>query len=250
MTLLEIRTEIRGTLDDDIGATASQQIWSDVELNGYINEAEDVFCREIPLLIDSSTAQDADSIPLCQIATVAGTQNYAISDRIVEIRRVKIVGQANTLDKADVPLMDGIDSYWDDTAAANRKTPTRYLLDKETGKITLVRCPDAVYTVNMIVQRLPLAQMAANDDVPEINSRVHRLLFTYILHKAYMKRDVEAYSERKASDYMRLHLVDLEKARVETVRQTTSNRVVGIGRAYQSRNRGMISNGRIYYSQV
>ena len=132
MTLLEIRTEIRGTLDDAIGATASQQIWSDVEINGYANEAEDVFCREIPLLIDSSTVQDADSIPLCQITTADGTQNYAISDRIVKIKRAKISGEPDPLVKADVPLMDGLDSYWDDTAAASRQTPRRYLLDKET----------------------------------------------------------------------------------------------------------------------
>ena len=228
MDLLAIRTEIRGTLDDATGATASQQLWSDIELNGYVNEAEEVFCREIPLLIDSSTVQDGDSVPLCQITTADGTQDYAISDRIVKVKRAKVSGESQPLVKADIDLMDSKDPQWDNVTSDYRATPLRWLLDRETGKITFVRCPDDIYTVNLTVQRLPLVELSADDDVPEINSRIHRLLFTYILHKAYMKRDVETYSERKAADYMRLHLIDLEKARIEMDRLGNSNRVVGV----------------------
>lgn len=234
MTLLEIRTVIRGKLDDDIGATASQQVWSEGELTEYINDAVEVFCRELPLLIDSSTVQDAASVPLCLITTVDGTQDYALSDRVVDVERVKISGEPRPLDKGDVDLMDSIDPSWDDVSAEARQTPRRYLLDRETDKISFVRCPDDVYTVNLTVWRLPLVPLVADSSVPEIGSRFHRLLYSYILHLAYMNRDVEAFSEIKAADHMRLHLIDLEKARKEIDKKRNSRRNVGIGNAYRS----------------
>ena len=233
MTLLEIRTNIRGSLDDNIGATASQQLWSNVELNGYVNEAVEVFARELPLIIDSSTAADGDGDNLCQITTVDGTQDYALSPKVVSIMRAKVSGETTPLAEADVDIMDKDDPLWDDLTASSRQTPKRWLLGRETDKITLVRCPDDAYTVNMTVQRLPLADLSADGDKPEIGSGYHKLLLSYILHMAYSKRDVETYSERKADSYLRAHLSDLEKARVDVMRKITSKRSVGIGAAFR-----------------
>ena len=233
MNLLEIRTNIRVSLDDDVGATESQQLWTDTELNGYINEAVEVFCRELPLIIDSSTAADGDSIALCQITTVDGTQDYALSSKVVSIKRAKISGEVRPLVETEMDLMDKNDSYWDDVSAEYRATPLYYLLGKETDKLTLIRCPDDIYTVNLTVQRLPLVDLVEDDNVPEISSGYHRLLLSYILFKAYNKRDVETYSERKATGYRRDHMDDLEKARIDIMRKVTSKRVVGIGRAFR-----------------
>ena len=233
MNLLEIRTDVRGSLDDNVGATESQQLWTDAELNGYTNEAVEVFCREIPLIIDSSTAADGDSIALCQITTEDGTQDYALSPKVVAIRRAKISGESRPLFETDVDVIDKQDSYWDDVSENYRQTPLYYLLGKETDKFTLVRCPDDIYTVNLTVQRLPLVDLADDDNVPEINGSYHRLLLSYIRYKAYMKRDVETFSERKAGSEWSQHLIDLEKARVDVMRKVTSKRVVGIGRAFR-----------------
>ena len=233
MNLLEIRTDIRGELDDAVGATESQQLWKDSELNGYINETVDVFCREIPLIIDSSTAVDGDAIALCQITTVDGTQDYALSPKVVAIRRAKISGETSPLVETDMGLMDNDDPLWDDLTATSRQTPKRWLPDKETDTFTLVRCPDDIYTVNLTVQRLPLVDLADDEDIPEISSAYHRLLFSHIKYKAYMKRDVETFSERKAAAEKAQHLIDLEKARVNVMRKITGKRTIGIGRAYR-----------------
>lgn len=233
MTLLEIRTDIRGSLDDDVGATESQQLWTDAELNGYTNEAVEVFCRELPLIIDSSTAADGDAIALCQITTVDGTQDYALSPKVVAIRRAKVSGELRPLVETEMDLLDKNDSYWDDVSANYRKTPLYYLLGKETDKLTLIRCPDDIYTVNLTVQRLPLVDLSADGDVPEINNSYHRLLLSYIRHKAYMKRDVETFSERKAAIEKAQHVDDLEDARINVMRKVTSKKVVGIGKAYR-----------------
>ena len=227
MTLLEIRTNIRGSLDDSIGATASQQLWSNVELNGYINEAVEVFCRELPLIIDSST------VAVCQITTVDGTQDYALSPKVVAIRRAKISGELRPLFETDMDAMDQQDPYWDDVSAIYRQTPLYYLLGKETDKFTLVKCPDDIYTVNLTVQRLPLVDLVDDGDIPEISSAYHRLLFSYIRYKAYMKRDVETFSERKAGSEWSQHLIDLEKARIDVMRKVTTRKTVGIGKAFR-----------------
>lgn len=233
MTLFEIRTEIRGSLDDAVGATESQQLWPDAELNRNTNEAVDVFCRELPLIIDSSTATDGESIALCQITTVDGTQDYALSPKVVSIMRAKVSGETSPLVKTEMDLMDRDDSYWDDVSSSYRKKPLYYLLGKETDKLTLIRCPDDIYTVNLTVQRLPLVDLVDDGDIPEISSNYHRLLLSYILFKAYSKRDVETFSERKAAGYKKEHLDDLEKARVDIMRRTTSRRSVGIGAAFR-----------------
>ena len=233
MNLLEIRTDIRGSLDDAVGATESQQLWKDAELNGYANEAVEVFCRELPLIIDSSTATDDDTIALCQITTAAGTQDYTLSPKVVAIRRAKVSGELRPLVETEMDLIDREDSYWDDVSENYRATPLYYLLGKETDKFTLIRCPDDEYTVNLTVQRLPLIDLAGDTDVPEISSGYHRLLLSYIRYKAYMKRDVETYSERKAGSELSQHLKDLEKARIDVMRKTTSKRVIGIGSAFK-----------------
>ena len=233
MNLLGIRTDIRGELDDAVGATESQQLWKDSELNGYINDTVDVFCREVPLIIDSSTAVDDDAIALCQITTADGTQDYALSPKVVAIRRAKISGEVRPLVETDMDLMDKDDSYWDDVSSSYRKTPLYYLLGKETDKLTLIRCPDDIYTVNLTVQRLPLVDLAEDDDVPEISSAYHRLLYSYVKYKAYMKRDVETFSERKASAEYKQHLIDLEKARIDVMRKITGKRTIGIGSAFR-----------------
>ena len=233
MNLLEIRTDMRGELDDAVGATESQQLWKDSELNGYTNEAIDVFCREVPLIIDSSTVEDSDAIALCQITTEDGKQDYALSPKVVAIRRAKISGETSPLIETDMALMDNDDSLWDDLTATSRQTPKKWLPDKGTDTFTLVRCPDDVYTVNLTVQRLPLVNLADDADIPEINSAYHRLLFSYIKYKAYLKRDVETFSERKAEAEYKQHLIDLEKARVDVMRKITGKRTVGIGAAFR-----------------
>ena len=233
MNLLEIRTDIRGNLDDDVGATESELLWKDAELNGYINEAVEVFCRELPLIIDSSTSTDGDSIALCQITTADGTQDYALSPKVVAIRRAKVSGELRPLVETEMDLLDKNDSYWDDVSENYRQTPLYYLLGRETDKLTLIRCPDDIYTVNLTVQRLPLVDLAADDDVPEINSSYHKLLFSYIRYRAYMKRDVETFSERKAGLEKAQHIDDLEKARIDVMIKVTSKRSVGIGAAFR-----------------
>ena len=233
MTLLEIRTDVRGSLDDNVGATESQQLWTDAEINGYTNEAVDVFSRELPLIIDSSTVTDGDSIALCQITTVDGIQDYALSPKVVAIRRAKINGELRPLFETDMDSMDKQDPYWEDVSENYKQTPRYYLLGKETDKFTLVRCPDDIYTVNLTVQRLPLVDLVADDDVPEINISYHRLLLSYIRYKAYMKRDVETFSERKAGSEKAQHLDDLEKARIDVMRKVTTRKTVGIGSAFR-----------------
>ena len=185
------------------------------------------------MIIDSSTAADGDSIALCQITTVDGTQDYSLSPKVVAIRRAKINGELRPLFETDMDVMDKQDPYWEDTSENYKQTPLYYLLGKETDKLTLVRCPDDIYTVNLTVHRLPLVDLSADDDVPEINSSYHRLLLSYIRYKAYMKRDVETFSERKAAAEKAQHMADLEKARIDVMRKVTTRKTVGVGRAFR-----------------
>ena len=48
--------------------------------------------------------------------------------------------------------------------------------------------------------RLPLTDMTADGDVPEINPAYHRSLRFWMLYRAYNKRDAETYDQRRAAD--------------------------------------------------
>ena len=82
-TLLQIRTTTRTTLDD---TSITDQLWTDDELNEYINDAENQSCKIADLLVDSTIAS------VCDITLVNGTGTYSISPLILKIFRAFVDG--------------------------------------------------------------------------------------------------------------------------------------------------------------
>ncbi len=67
-------------LEDNV----SPQLWSDLELKRYANEAEVEACRRSELLFDSTTPD------VCQIAVVADVATYPLHSKI---RRIGILSK-------------------------------------------------------------------------------------------------------------------------------------------------------------
>jgi hypothetical protein len=61
--------------------------------------------------------------------------------------------------------------------------------------------PDAAYTINLEVYRLPLVSMLAETDSPEINLIHHRHLIKWAKHRAYGKQDSDVQDNEKSAKY-------------------------------------------------
>lgn len=193
MTLAELILSAKNLSDDQPGRVDS--LWSDSEWTEYANEAERQACIRANLLIDSASA--ITSIPI-----VAGLSIYSVDPKILTIRRAKLSGGTEPLVKTSRKVLDVTYPDWE-----NESGTVRSWFPDDTNKIGLYRKPIAPGTLNLMVSRLPLADMleADKDSVsPEINSQYHIGLVQWMLHKAYSKQDSETLDIGKSEKHLKL----------------------------------------------
>jgi len=183
-----MRELLRQELDDE----AAPYLWSDIELNAFLVDAENEACRRARLLVDSSTAA------VCQISitagdVTAGTASYSLDSRVVSVRRAKTSERTKPLARTTRLEMDEMRSGWDDDVGS-----IEAFLTEDTGKILFWRIPDVTQTISMTVVRTPLVEMNDDEDSPEIPSRYHYSLLYWAKYRAYMKQDTETKDENKA----------------------------------------------------
>lgn len=194
LTLLQLRTLFRQEADD----ANSPYLWSDAELNDYANDAQNEACRRARLLVDSTTAA------ICQYTVASsGSGSYliALDSRVLFVRRARLASR--TVPLARMFLSD-IEEQVPNWEAATAGQPDRYIPDYQTGYVRLYRPSSVADTLNLTVVRMPLTDMSADGDVPEIHTAWHRSLRFWMLYRAYSKHDAETYDEKKALANLKL----------------------------------------------
>lgn len=176
-------------LRDDSGL-----MWSNDELVRYANEAQDEYCVRRPI-DDRSTAS------VCQISvSLAGGAIYPLDSRILYVRRAWLDGESSPLVKRTAHHLDLALPGWQD---ADPGGPRWYVESQEPREIRLVRPPDGDYTLMMEVGRLPLQALRwthRHKDAPEIPSHHWPVLFWYMDHLAYAKRDTETHNKGRSEN--------------------------------------------------
>lgn len=168
-------------LADDLG---TPPLWTDSVLMGYASEGQVEIARRTRCLVDSTTPE------ICQVAVVTGTAVYDVDPRVIFIRRAKLADQPLPLPKVDVPRLDLHRPGWDDEG---NETPCAWL-PWDAQKIRLFNTPAADGTLNLIVVREPLADIALAVDPdpavdPEVPRRYHNGIVNWMLHRAYLHRE-------------------------------------------------------------
>lgn len=187
MNLTQLIKVARQRLDD---LSATPYLWSRAELVEYANDAEREACRRARLIVDSTTAA------ICQIALVSGTDTYALDDRVIFIKRVKLTGHVTPLGRAHSADLDEQRPGWEDDTGV----PLAYVPNMDTNTFRPYPSPDASYTANLTVIRTPLAEMADGDDEPEIPGRYHLGLVHWMVHRAYSKHDSQTLNPKAAAE--------------------------------------------------
>lgn len=168
-------------------------LWSLDEWTEYANDAENEACIRGNLIIDKTSA-------LTSITVVSGTATYGTDEKILEIRRVKLLSGTEPLVKTQRKVLDATYPNWETDAGA-----VRSWLPDGTNKITLYKNPGAGTTMNLMVSRLPLIPMTLADkltDAPEIDTVYHQGLVDWMLLRAYSKQDSETLDKGKAKEHL------------------------------------------------
>lgn len=188
MTAQEIYDHALWRLRDEAGADAIKAL-PQARAITLINEAQNEACRRAHLLRDRTTTA------ICQIAVVAGTYIYALDSRVIKVHNALLVTSKRQLCRTYIADMDCYDYLWETRTG----TPDRYVADYQTGKIALYKNPVVSETLKLDVVRLPLTQITALTETPEIPAHLHVKLVPWLLWAVRSLDDTETFDPRKAS---------------------------------------------------
>jgi hypothetical protein len=211
LTLEGLATLFRQDVDDLPGDTVTDVnwkntdtglLWSNQEICRYANQAVYEFCFRQPIL-------DQDVTPaITQITVVGSTGVYALSPKILSIRRMKLVdsnGDEFILVKRTTQNMDLEFTDWDRETSPLEGAVKYYIEDTDTHQLQLYPVPELAGTIHMTVDRLPTKNMSwslRHLDGPEIHEQHHFCLLDYMKYLAYNKRDTETEDKSLASTYL------------------------------------------------
>lgn len=203
MTLSEIRDRCRSRLNDEVGS-AADSYWSDTDLNDDINASIEEMHERTLCVTDSLT----DSV--CLISLVAGQRHYALHESVLDIQTVQPSWKVEPLSKQSVVTVS--QSWLTETGL-----PYSYLMDYSHRTLSLTSAPATVNgeSIRLTVQRLPLVELTADTDIPEIPRQYHRRLYDGVLAKALLKQDSEIYNPAKGN----VHQGKWEKSLEEIIRR-------------------------------
>ena len=189
MLLSEIRQKVRNMLDDN-AKRDTQRYWPNTDIDEYINACIEEMCERTQCVTDSLT----DSV--CLITLVANQRHYTLSSAVLDIQTVQPSWQDAPLTQQSVAT---VSAGW----LSDVGLPTSYLLDYSDGKLSLTSAPTAVTTetLRLSVTRLPVSELVAAGDEPDIPRQHHRKLFNGVLGLAYDKQDSELYNPAKAKGH-------------------------------------------------
>lgn len=222
MTLRELLDESRDKLDDK----TTPYLWSDVELLRYINRAIAKLCKGAYLIADSTT------VAVCQVAlTLLLGAHYTKHAKIILLRSAKLTGYNYPLAHLDETTLEERFPYWQ---AMNPGIPQVICDDLTSGKLTFIPAPDANYTANLVVYRLPLTDLVLETTTgsPEIHERYHEYILDGVLYQAYGKQDAETFDRNLELKYEVRFERNIQKAFRENFKDSYSSKTVSLHRGF------------------
>lgn len=189
MKVADLIAEFRDTVADNV----EPHFWSSENIVSYLNEAVQEACERAKLIEDRSTPT------VCSITLQAGESTYPLHPSVFEIKRLTFRGRP--LDETSVEELDADTPGWEGRSGQ----PRLYIFEQASGtrpaQVRLVPTPTATDTIALTVCRGALKPLSADNDTgrPELPERFHLRLMDWMLHRAYLKQDADAYDPNKAA---------------------------------------------------
>jgi hypothetical protein len=191
MNLNELIIAAQNQADEVIGKP--DLLWSEAEWVEYANDAENEACIRANILIDRTSA-------LAVVTVISGTATYSIHEKILLIKRAKLLSGTEPLVETSRRVLDISYPNWEVDTGVVRS----WFFDG-TNTMTIYKIPTSADTLSLMVSRLPLEAMSLADKLtvsPEIDAQYHLGLIDWMLHRAYSKQDTETLDAGKAKEHL------------------------------------------------
>ena len=189
---MDVITILNTVREDFLDDTEEPYRWGGASLLRWLNRAQEEACTRQRLLVEE------DDPTITQIPLVVNQAQYALDPRVVLLDRV--VYDQQTIPKATKHQLDRIMPAW---RQMDPGAPMYYLQNDLT--IRLIPTPAQTQDAQILTvraQRLPLAALSADTDVPEIPSSYHEDLCYYVAARALMLPDEDTQMDKLAEKYM------------------------------------------------
>lgn len=168
----------------EAGDLARPYFLSDEQGARYANEAQNEAARRAGLLVDSTS-------DFCQVETSDAV--VMLDRRIIDVMRIR--SGRELLPLVTCAEMDCRAEQWESDAGE----PQAVVTDYQTSAIRLWPAPNGAVQLSMTVKRLPLSEMAQEDDEPEIRPEYHDALVQWMLHRFYAIQDADTFDPNKSA---------------------------------------------------
>lgn len=149
--------ELIDTFREETRDTAEPYLWSDREILRYLNEAQRMFCRLTWGIADSRSR-------VCRISYARGEREVPFDPRILKIRELRR-GDGK---RVTIENIETLDVRHDEEGA-----PHTVVVDIDMNMMSLYPLPHEDGELHLMVNRLPLQDMAEGHTDPEINEQHH-----------------------------------------------------------------------------
>ena len=184
MTLKELRDSLRTRIHDKV----EPYLWSDEDLDRFINTAVDEACFRARLLATEY------NVPI-----VASTRTYAIP---YTVQRIYDIGVLDYNSNNSVVHLIGQDEMTDVIYREQTRTgaPTHMAHGIAANTVDVHPLPDDSGTLTITIRRMPtdMEVMSCDGDEPAIPAEFHRNLLYWAEYEAYSVQDVDSKSDQRA----------------------------------------------------
>jgi len=164
-------------------------LWSDVEVYGFADDAQKMFCR----LTDGIA--DATSL-LTSLVYQVDDEWVDLSPLILKIRDSVDAATGAPITVVNQEDMPGLGLRFD-----GRTGPARVLIvGMEENKARIYPRASLAGVMQLSVFRLPLVPIVSDADAFEIGEQHHRHLLLWAKHLALLKQDAETFDKNKAQE--------------------------------------------------
>lgn len=201
--------EFRRRVDD----TKAPYLWTDDEALLYLNKAHADFIRL------TGGIRDARS-ELCELSIGIAEEYVELDPRILRVVTARV---------ADSYTLEVVGPQHD--YALDKRQPGKLVAlvqGDDEGALRCVRIPEQAYTVQLTIERLPLAPLTAQNDLEVRDEYAYDLVLGMMAH-AYTKQDAETKDERKAERYRNDFEMAAAKAYSEKRRRSGRAQAVSYG---------------------
>lgn len=178
---------------EDVNDLKTPYLWSDAQCVRFFNRAREEMVRRIPI-VDNSTDDDDDGVPLTEIDIVADTRDYTYSPLIQAIDKVVVSSTGYELDKWSPDSLSEYNRNWRQMSGQ----PDIYVEGLAgPNSISFIPTPSATDIVYMSIRRQVLTSVTVATwatEISEPDDEWQEALIQGMKMYAYLRRDADAGS--------------------------------------------------------